>query len=726
MFDTIIQKTFRIPRLAGRMGPGGAYARRLDIALLEVGFKLSGDALGYFATLHPDVIEEQGKAILAAVRPLIGAHIRHNVYFKSFPQGIPDTIEFWWECIADALATPDVAEEITAQIAAGAVNLLDLPRYGTPQHGYEDMVAAHERFLPSLKDRVTLLHLGDALGDEITHLYLALAESAVPLNEEDRALLGKLAVLCLEGAQPAAIPIRENRAIINALRLGQVPLLVDTVTDVLRIACAASGGDVTLQEVTRLRSFRRVERRALMVALDKILTHSPAKIVDIKPDAEVWKRLGERLHPHEYPMLVAAQEVFAVARGEKTVFSPAARVTEALQHQDPDAAVRLLAKNPGLLFRTLDVMLRAGAAPAQVMEAMEMTIGKVSTRVLFSLREHLYNRTTPNAKRIFVNRKGKAWVTDDTRAPLASAVIEQVNSILDAELIRRLPAAEHILVDPLVQRIALPLSEKSKAEGFGILPRGSVFPVPAGLLRFFVYWKEKARRTDYDLSALFLDEHFQRVGQVSWTNLRHGERTSTDHWTSVHSGDITNAKEGASEFIDISLPNVQGAYIIPQLNIFSGEDFTKVEECFFGFMNLNQEQQGLPFEPRTVRVKSNLRGKGKVALPLVFRRIHSQQWEAKWMHLYLKGSPRMNRVETNRLSTSLLAQAILTRQYVTVGDEIDLYARRGATILPYEGKRSIPGHPVLFFGMEEVEGLAKGSRAYTQTSLARLITDLTA
>ena len=54
--------------------------------------------------------------------------------------------------------------------------------------------------------------------------------------------------------------------------------------------------------------------------------------------------------------------------------------------------------------------------------------------------------------------------------------------------------------------LALPLSEKTKAVGFAVMPRGSVLPVANSILRFFFYWRQRQQRTDYDLSALMLDE----------------------------------------------------------------------------------------------------------------------------------------------------------------------------------------------------------------------------
>lgn len=66
--------------------------------------------------------------------------------------------------------------------------------------------------------------------------------------------------------------MRENRAAINKVALADKrPLLADTVTDVLRLAAAVSGGDVTLETTTKFRSFGRAERRTVMETLNSIV-----------------------------------------------------------------------------------------------------------------------------------------------------------------------------------------------------------------------------------------------------------------------------------------------------------------------------------------------------------------------------------------------------------------------------------------------------------------------
>ena len=53
-----------------------------------------------------------------------------------------------------------------------------------------------------------------------------------------------------------------------------------------------------------------------------------------RPTPGACKRLGERLHPHEYPEPPHAQDVFAVARGDRRVRSLAGRVELALAAGD--------------------------------------------------------------------------------------------------------------------------------------------------------------------------------------------------------------------------------------------------------------------------------------------------------------------------------------------------------------------------------------------------------
>ncbi|MER6028862.1 hypothetical protein [Streptomyces sp. NPDC001851] len=714
----VVRHTHRIPAPIGPAGRGEVAARQFDAALMSVGFKLSAAALVRLSSLSEGVVVGTAVRTLATVRELAGDHVQHNVYFVDFPANVPGTVQFWARCVEEALTDDSTRTGTLKQLVSGVVDLLTLPSYGRYRHTYAEMLARHDELVPAAGDRLTVLDLGGALDDEVTALYLALAGSSTPLGEDGLRDLELLAGACVAGPQPEAIPVRENRAVVNRarLRLG-ADLLLDTVTDVLRLACALSGGDVTLQEPTRFRGLSRPVRRALLAHLDAVVAASPAGLADVLVHREAFKRLGERLHPHEYPQWPHAAEVFAVARGERRARSFEGRVEELLGAGDITAAVRLLESAPGRLFRSLDRLLRTARTQEErdtVVAAAEEVAGAVSGRVLLSVREHLHNRAgAAEGRRVFVGRRGRAWVTDDTRPPLLPPERKRLITALDDEIGRRLPAVDRLLVDPAMLDVALPLSGKATASGLGVLPRGSLSPVDGELLRFFVYWKQTCRRTDYDLSALLLDADYETVTWLSWTALSDVE--------GEHSGDITEAPDGASEFINLRLGAVRGTFIVPQVHIYSGEGFEEAEESFFGFMLREGEQAGRPFEPRTVRMKSELRGPGRVALPLAFLRDADGRWHAKWLHLYLGGQPAANRVEGNQVSVATLLRGVVEREYLTVGHLAGLLAGRGTTVTEWDGGEAVPDGPVTYVGLQRPEGLHPESRIITPENLRDLI-----
>ena len=224
--ETLIAKTLRVPRVEGPPGDGHAAARALDVALLSVGFTCSRELLEHLFGLHPAAVHDAGQTVLKAVRERVGDHVEHNAYFKTFPHGVPDTLDFWANCIADALLDPRSAGIVAQQLATGTVNLLDLPIYGRYQHTYEELLAAHDELVLAASDRVDVLALGGTFVEESRRLYLQLA------SRPDAAQRGRPeAARRARGAAPRrrarAIAVRENRAVVNRVRLRPRPAAGD-------------------------------------------------------------------------------------------------------------------------------------------------------------------------------------------------------------------------------------------------------------------------------------------------------------------------------------------------------------------------------------------------------------------------------------------------------------------------------------------------------------------
>lgn len=736
--EAVIAKTRRVPLPEAEPGDGAGVTRQLDAVLASAGWKLSRDLIGDLSARSTGQVLDIGVGLLAAVRHIAGDHVAHNPYFKGFPFGVPDTLSFWAELMAKALLVGVTPGGPMVDIGGGemveAGSLLSLPGYGVVQHTYEDMLSAHEALAASAGDRVTLLHKGGTLAVETDALFLELAGSAVPLAGEDLALLERLAPLA--EAVPERVPVRENRAVLNKIALASGrPLLADTVTDVLRLAAAVSDGDVTLEKPARFRSFPRAERRAMMLALDQVVCRSPAKLGDVPQRAEQWKRLGERIHPHEFAGCTEGQRVFAVARGGERAPSMASRVEAGFRAGKPGEAARILSLAPGMLLRSLDRLLRESGPQeaATVVRLVQHAAPEVSCRVLLSAREHFGNRSAKSGlPRIFANRNGRAWVTGDDREGLDSVVRSDLLAMLDEAIASRLPQGGRLIIDPAALGVALPLSGKPAAPGLGVMPRGStgdVVPGAQDVLSFFVYWRQESERTDYDLSALMVPHDFSRSEFVSWQNFRGANGSVT------YSGDITSAPDGATEFISVDLAASPYPIVIPQVNIYSGEDFNVAAEAFFGYMLRGAAQKGAPFEAATVRMKSDLRGSGRVAMPLAFVRGEDGRWRAKWLHFYLKGAASMNVVQGNKLSTSLLARTVIEREYLQVRYLVSLWAPRTAdagylkaadgedvasTVKLAEIAKPGAG-PFTYIGLERPEGLPEDAAVYTLANLGSII-----
>lgn len=811
--STLIKRTLRIPRapldfiLSDRetAGTGEEMTRRFDIALMSMGFKLSTEALQYFSVQQAELVNSLAVSTLAAVRELVGDHVQHNTYFIDFPKNVPDTLEFWVACLREAVTGIAVGErfsyvQLHDVVSESAINLLMLPTYGKYQHIYEEMLGRHDEFMPNLKDRVTILHLGELPIEEMGRLFETLAGTATPPSPADRELLKHLTQQLAVGYDRAIsfeLPGRETKAFVNAAimewaqprHLNAPPLAlvqVNTITDVLRAVDVLSGGDGTLEkrapaasrmprvtlgelEVkpfaealsslnpapvkanrTKLGSLTRPQRRMVMAALDKIIAGNQNALVDVYRHRQAWRRLGEGIHPHEFRRAYPeAIRVFAVARGDLVLRSLAGLVEQAFAIGDVLSAAHLLQNEPGLFARQLDRVLREvsrvyPAATMNVLRWFSRVTPLISGRVLLSLIEHFRNRVDNTLPRLFVNRAGRAFVTPDTRIPLSPALIGQVEDVINQELMTRLDKMVDGAGGPLlaedgsrvkpwivtgrdIGQIALPMSNKGTAAGLDALPRGSTCQLDdQDTLRFFIYWRERAHTTDFDLSIQLLDESFDDAGSVSWRYLRR------DDGTIVHSGDIVTSANGATEMINVRLrdlsPDVK--YLIPQVLVYSGEKFGTgpddeegVAESLFGYMTLDDDQRGAPFDPRTVRTRLDMRGQGNVAIPMVFERV-GERWQAKTLNLFMRGTPFMNVVESTRMTAGLQAQAAIRHRHLLVWDVVTLLGMTGYTIW---GESALPialkkDQPVLYLGQQKPDAeLPPGSRVITLENLTELI-----
>ena len=204
LVQAIIERTLVVPRTGMVLNDdkvlSSQVSRQLDIALISAGFKANSELLEYVSTLTKVDATSLATEIISAVKHLVGDHVKHNVYFKKFPEGVPDTLEFWAELIEKTFGKDG------AHFWSG--NLLELDGYGKYQHTYEEMLREHQPLVEKLNRELKPVVLGGQLQEEVDKLFISLAESNVPLSESDRELLGRLADVAQ--AIPSSVPVREN------------------------------------------------------------------------------------------------------------------------------------------------------------------------------------------------------------------------------------------------------------------------------------------------------------------------------------------------------------------------------------------------------------------------------------------------------------------------------------------------------------------------------------
>jgi hypothetical protein len=469
-------------------------------------------------------------------------------------------------------------------------------------------------------------------------------------------------------------------------------------TDVLRLATALSDGDVSLAKNTKFKSFSRPTRRALLdlLAKDKNLQEAFAR------DRERFIRLGERLHPREFknPRYRKLRADFAILRGNVRLETFNGKVEEFLSSRQITKAVNLLGTRPGEFARRLDHILQIARQETgeYAVKRFEDVAFQISTPVLLQLLTHFENRNKINMRVIMPKGEvAKIQLLDEgPRPPINADLTERIAMVCQEALIKRfakLPKLGKVYVDPELKNYLVPFSQRSASAALRTITRGSQVPFSTekDTLRFFIHWKntdkttktqygyEDFGRVDLDLSANMYDEDWNDKGRVWYGNLRGSDwsRNRSDfQYKAYHSGDITDAPNGAAEFIDVDIPSVLrygGRYIVVTLNMFAGpENISQVPECFAGWMLRDKPQSGEVFEPKTVVDRLDITSPSRMVVPFI---IDLQERRMIWVDAEVSGVQRWGSNVLNQKSKIVIVGKAFTK--IKKPNLFDLFALHG-------------------------------------------------
>ena len=430
---------------------------------------------------------------------------------------------------------------------------------------------------------------------EFEGVFTSIVGSQDSISDDDRAIIRHFMTRSgQKPAIPATIPFKENLCVVAALAMDYsddpaviLRGLLKTSTDILRVITYRNEGDISLAANTRYRSMPRRERRMWVGLLEEVI-----RAEDIHRHRSKWVRLFHTLHVGEYRRAERVNIIAKKIRNNETIRTFNGRVELAIKRGDIDEAINVLSNRPGEFARRLDHLFRSfpDDGDRRVIDGFLKVANDVPTRILSQVMGHLQTRmqtaggeNITSARVVFPKgQTAKARILPALPG-INQAHVKQLYGGLQARLVERfgaLSALGKVYIDPALHECPLPTGQRSASPNAMTVARGTRLPFgddTKTTLRFFIYWVGR----DIDLSATLHDEEFNMIERIGYTNLR------SSKFESCHSGDITRAPNGASEFIDITIDPAAaagGRYVVMNVLVFSGPTFREHSQCFAGWM----------------------------------------------------------------------------------------------------------------------------------------------
>ena len=416
------------------------------------------------------------------------------------------------------------------------------------------------------------------------------------------------------------IQMKETLTTVSSYILKKEGVLIGnfkTATDILRLIAKISGDELNNKHI-HFAYFSRTELSQLMTKLENLQNPMP----DIKRYSKPWhtffKLYAKKINFHKYPKVRNAVDMLF---GDISYMTDRGKINEKIKRlpimseEELDNFVKEYIVFYGDYIREILSLLNKAKENQyeELLLGLENCVDKVNTRVLFQLYDRIINlkakdKTVPR----LVNSKGK-WRRLRESISLSDELLNRVLQIVEDGIKTQLKEKENlgkIFIDEDYKNIMLTTSEKDSNVSLRPMTRGSriKFNPNAEVLRFFVAWKNLDEKTlkelntayskldektlkeltpmysrvDVDLSALTFNENLEFNDVVAYYNQKKSGF--------AFSGDITNAPEGALEYIDVfdleRLKKKGNRYILMQIRSYNGYTFEEINSVYAGVMEL--------------------------------------------------------------------------------------------------------------------------------------------
>lgn len=379
-----------------------------------------------------------------------------------------------------------------------------------------------------------------------------------------------------------------------------------TATDILRLIAKISKAELNNKHI-HFAYFSRTKLSQLMNKLEDLKNIMPDINRYSKPWHSFFKLYAKKINFNKYPKV---RKVVDMLFGDISYITERGKINEQMKklptmsEEDLDNFVKKFTIFYGDYVREILSLLNKAKENQyeKLLIGLENCVTKVNTRILFQLYDRVINlQEKDNLVPRLVNSKGK-WRRLKESINLSDELLNRVLEIVEDGIKIQLKEKESlgkVYIDEDYKNIMLTTSEKDSNVSLRPMTRGSriAFNPNAEVLRFFVAWKNldekimkefkvKYGRVDIDLSALSFDKDFKFKRVVAYYNQK--------EMGFAFSGDITDAPQGALEYIDIYDLEKQKKngtrYILMQIRSYNGYTFKEINSVYAGVMELTSNE----------------------------------------------------------------------------------------------------------------------------------------
>lgn len=589
------------------------------LSFSSIGFAIEKDSIELLKKCSKNTLKDFYFDTIELLKEAKGSNVKHVVFYENFPN------------------LENISQE---EYVLRAI----LHYYTSNENSYGYMARDIKRKdRPLLKDKNDLVSLKILKEDEAVKILVEYANKMFESKTAITLVAQKTLKLLVNDFSyfiaPNEIPFKENLAfyvccmkefaknldVNEGTILSHINLkFIKTSTDLLRVYVAFSNGDITLMNNTKFLSLNRGGRKTFLRLLDNMAADSNYIIDDMAMHDFLWKKALEKLHIGDYANIFPnAYKIATMLRNDDYKTYNASLVL-AYKEKNTEELVKLLSIKPGVFARSIDYILRNLENDTDfILKSFEKVANKVSSTVLLQLWEFYKNRNIYDTRIFIIKGPLNSFIKEieDNRKDINKETVDKLLTIIEnalSSIYSSKELIEKVYLDESMKNFAIPTNCRNASGGYKTLTFGTRVKLESSkksIIRFFTHWKNtndknsfERGRIDIDLSLQLFDENFKNVAVLSWHNMIGGAT-----FNSFHSGDITSAPNGASEFIDLDYKEARkvGKYAVVCNNVYTGQDFADIPECFSGVMFKHDKgKTGEIFQGNLVKHKFDLTQRG--------------------------------------------------------------------------------------------------------------------